>query len=57
MKQIKSQKIQNRLRNKFIKIGVKMTGPETIFFSDGTKNGKKVTKKPLWRIWAKVKIG
>ena len=33
MKQINSQKIQNKLRNKFIKSGVKMIGPETIFFS------------------------
>ena len=32
MKQINSQKSQTRLRNKFIKSGVKMIGPETIFF-------------------------
>ena len=37
MKQINSQKIQNKLRNKFIKSGVKMEGPETIFFSFDTK--------------------
>ena len=39
MKQINSQKIQNKLRNKFIKSGVKMMGPETIFFSVDTKIG------------------
>ena len=37
MKQINSQKIQNKLRNKFIKSGVKMTGPETIFFQKTLK--------------------
>ena len=57
MKQIKSQKIQNRLRNKFIKIGVKMTGPETIFFSDDTKIGKNVTINPYVVFGPKVKIG
>ena len=42
MKQINLQKIQNKLRNKFIKIGVKMIAPETIFFSEDTKIGKNV---------------
>ena len=37
MKQINSQKIQNKLRSKFLKSGVKMVGPETIFFSEDTK--------------------
>ena len=32
MKQLKLQKVQNNLRNKFSKLGVKMVGPETIFF-------------------------
>ena len=32
MKQINLQNIQNRLRNKFKNSGVKMIGPETIFF-------------------------
>ena len=32
MKQINSQNIQNKLRNKFKSSGVKMIGPETIFF-------------------------
>ena len=34
---------QKKLREKFIKSGVKMIGPETIFFSKDTKIGKKVT--------------
>ena len=57
MKQINSQKIQNKLRNKFIKSGVKMIGPETIFFSKDTKIGKNVTIEPYVVIGPKVKIG
>ena len=57
MKQINSQKIQNKLRNKFIKSGVKMTGPETIFFSEDTKIGKNVIIDPYVVIGRKVKIG
>ena len=57
MKQINSQKTQNQLRNKFIKSGVKMIGPETIFFSKDTKIGKNVTINPYVVIGAKVKIG
>ena len=57
MKQINSQKIQNKLRNKFIKSGVKMIGPETIFFSQDTKIGKNVVIEPYVVIGPKVKIG
>tara|TARA_B110001450_G_scaffold192157_1_gene180435 strand:+ start:22 stop:660 length:639 start_codon:yes stop_codon:yes gene_type:complete len=57
MKQINSQKIQIRLRNKFIKSGVKMIGPETIFFSEDTKIGKNVVINPYVVIGKKVKIG
>ncbi|MDB3986773.1 UDP-N-acetylglucosamine pyrophosphorylase [bacterium] len=57
MKQINSQKIQNKLRNKFIKSGVKMIGPETVFFSEDTKIGKNVIIEPYVVIGAKVKIG
>ena len=57
MKQINLQKIQNKLRNKFIKSGVKMTGPETIFFSEDTKIGKNVIIDPYVVIALKVKIG
>ena len=57
MKEINSQKIQNKLRNKFIKSGVKMEGPETIFFSFDTKIGKNVTIAPYVVIGPKVKIG
>ncbi len=48
---------QNKLRNKFIKSGVKMIGPETIFFSNDTKIGKNVTIEPYVVIGSKVKIG
>ena len=57
MKELNLQKIQNKLRNKFIKSGVKMTGPETIFFSNDTKIGKNVTIEPYVVIGSKVKIG
>ena len=57
MKQINSQKIQNKLRNKFIKSGVKMIGPETIFFSEDTNIGKNVFIEPYVVIGRKVKIG
>jgi len=51
------KKIQNKLRNKFLKIGVKMIGPETIFFSKDTRIGKNVTIEPYVIIGSKVKIG
>jgi len=57
MKQINSQKNQIKLRNKFIKSGVKMIGPETIFFSNDTKIGKNVIINPYVVIGKKVKIG
>ena len=57
MKQINSQKIQNKLRNKFIKSGVSMLGPETIFFSEDTKIGKNVTIQPFVVFGPKVSIG
>ncbi|MDC0400816.1 UDP-N-acetylglucosamine pyrophosphorylase [Candidatus Pelagibacter sp.] len=57
MKQIKLQKTQIKLRNKFIKSGVKMIAPETIFFSDDTKIGKNVIINPYVVIGKKVRIG
>ena len=48
---------QIKLRNKFIKLGVKMTGPETVFFSKDTKIGKNVTIEPYVVIGSKVRIG
>jgi bifunctional UDP-N-acetylglucosamine pyrophosphorylase/glucosamine-1-phosphate N-acetyltransferase len=56
MKELNSQKIQNKLRSKFQKLGVKMIGPETIFFSNDTKIGKNVTIEPYVFIGSKVKI-
>ena len=46
MKLTANQKIQISLRNKFLKKGVKMISPETIFFSKQTKIGKNVTIEP-----------
>ena len=57
MKELNTQKIQNKLRNKFLKAGVNMVGPETIFFSNDTKIGKNVTIEPYVIIGSKVKIG
>ena len=48
---------QKKLRDKFIKLGVRMTGPETIFFSKDTQIGKNVTIEPYVVIGSKVKIG
>jgi UDP-N-acetylglucosamine diphosphorylase/glucosamine-1-phosphate N-acetyltransferase len=57
MKELITQKIQNKLRNKFLASGVKMLGPETIFFSSDTKIGKNVTIEPYVVIGKNVKIG
>ena len=57
MKQINSNIVQEKLRKFFIKSGVKMIGPETIFFSKDTKIGKNVTINPYVVIGKKVKIG
>ena len=57
MKQLKLQKLQNGLRKKFLKVGVKMIDPETIFFSKDTKIGKNVIIEPYVVIGQKVKIG
>ena len=57
MKQINLQKQQNNLRNKFLKSGVKMVGPETIYFSKDTKIGKNVTIEPYVVFGAKVRVG
>ena len=57
MKELNLQKFQNKLRNKFLASGVKMLGPETIFFSNDTKIGKNVTIEPYVVIGKNVKIG
>ena len=57
MKQLNLQKLQNALRKKFLKEGVKMIGPETIFFSKDTKIGKNVIIEPYVVIGQKVRIG
>ena len=57
MKEKKLEKLQNILRNNFIKKGVKMIAPETVFFSNDTKIGKKVVIEPYVVISKNVKIG
>ena len=53
MKQIN---LQVNLRKKFIKKGVKMIAPDTVFFSKDTKLGKNVTIEPYVVIGKKVRI-
>ena len=57
MKQLNLQKLQIKLRNKFTKLGVRMIGPETIYFSKDTKIGKNVTIEPYVVFGSKVKVG
>ncbi len=57
MKQKKKVNIQLELRNKFLKNGVKMIAPETVFFSKDTKIGKNVTIGPYVVISEKVSVG
>ena len=57
MKQLKIQNVQNKLRNKFFKSGVKMIGPDTIYFSKDTKIGRNVTIEPFVVFGSKVKVG
>ena len=57
MKELKLQKQQIKLRNKFLRSGVKMLGPETIYFSNDTKIGKNVIIEPYVVFGLKVKIG
>ena len=53
MKQIN---LQDNLRKKFIKKGVKMMAPETVYFSKDTKIGKNVIIDPYVVIGEKVNI-
>ena len=47
---------QKKLREKFMKSGVKMIGPETIFFSNDTKIGKNVTIEPYVVLDLRLKL-
>jgi len=57
MKELNLKNVQSKLRNRFLSNGVKMAGPETIFFSNDTKIGKNVTIEPYVVIGKNVKIG
>ena len=57
MKPKKLTNLQIKLRNKFLKKGVKMIAPETVFFSKDTKIGKNVTIEPYVVISDKVTVG
>ncbi len=49
--------IQIKLRNKFLKKGVKMIAPDTVFFSENTIIGKNVTIEPYVVFSDKVSVG
>ena len=57
MKQKKLINIQLNLRNKFLKKGVNMIAPDTVFFSKNTKIGKNVTIEPYVVIADNVSVG
>jgi len=57
MKQNKLTNFQSSLRQKFLKKGVKMIAPETVFFSKNTKIGKNVTIEPYVVFADKVSVG
>ena len=57
MKEKKLEILQKKLRNNFIKKGVKMIAPKTVFFSSDTKIGKRVVIEPYVVISKNVKIG
>ena len=57
MKQKKIINAQSKLRVKFLKKGVKMIAPDTVFFSKNTKIGKNVTIEPYVVIAENVSIG
>ena len=56
MKEKKLENLQTKYRNNFIKKGVKMMAPETVFFSKDTTIGKNVTIEPYVVFGNKVKI-
>ena len=53
---MKQTNLNIKLREKFIKQGVKMIAPETVFFSKDTKIGKNVIIEPYVVFGKKVKI-
>tara|TARA_A100000164_G_scaffold318717_1_gene299924 strand:- start:624 stop:1244 length:621 start_codon:yes stop_codon:yes gene_type:complete len=57
MKQKKLINIQTKLRDKFLKKGVKMIAPDTVFFSENTKIGKNVIIEPYVVIADNVSVG
>ena len=53
---MKQTNLQDNLRRKFVKLGVKMVDPDTVFFSKDTKIGKNVSIDPYVVIGEKVRI-
>ena len=53
---MKQTNLQDNLRRKFVKLGVRMVAPDTVFFSKDTKIGKNVSIDPYVVIGEKVRI-
>ena len=53
---MKQTNLQDNLRRKFVKQGVKMVDPNTVFFSKDTKIGKNVSIDPYVVIGEKVRV-
>ena len=53
---MKQTNLQDNLRRKFVKQGIKMVDPNTVFFSKDTKIGKNVSIDPYVVIGEKVRI-
>ena len=53
---MKQKNLQDNLRRKFVKLGVKMVDSDTVFFSKDTKIGKNVSIDPYVVIGEKVRI-
>lgn len=54
---LKEKYVQEKLRNKAMKLGVTLKSPETVFLSVDTKFGQNITIHPHVVIGSKVKIG
>ena len=57
MKIKNSKNLQTKLRNKFLKAGIKMIGVDSIYFNSDTKIGKNVIIEPFVVFGSNVRVG
>ncbi len=57
MKIKNSKNLQTKLRNKFLKAGIKMIGADSIYFNSDTKIGKNVIIEPFVVFGSNVRVG